>query len=63
MRYEEYTDDDLIAELEELDGCDDPGFTDWETEFVDSVLGKWRQYGKLTEGQRTKIIEILRERG
>jgi len=56
-RYEEWTDRELIEELDDRDS----DLTRWEVDFLESVLQQSaKQNRQLTTKQRTKLIEILR---
>jgi hypothetical protein len=57
VRYEEWSDRDLLDEFAELDEDEGVRLTDWEVEFFDSLTKRQIAW---TEGQREKAIEIIR---
>jgi hypothetical protein len=57
-RYEDWTDTELLEELNEYDSSDDIRLTDWEVKFFDSAV---KQSFPLTDKQRTKMIQIIRK--
>ena len=48
-------DEEIINTLNDIDNDDDIEVTDWEGEFLESVLG----LDTLTKGQREKALEII----
>ena len=53
----DWSDDELIEEIEELDGRDDAHLSDWELDFYESI----RNRETLTAGQREKAVEIVKK--
>ena len=56
-----FSDDEIREMLTELDESEDVDVSQWEAEFLESVL--FRYTGPLTQQQRSKAIEILEEYG
>lgn len=58
MNYDEWTDDELVDEL-----CDiESGLSEWEIRFVESVAKRVNDSQPLTQTQRTKCVQILEVR-
>ena len=53
------TDDELVAELCQIDS----GLTGWEVDFVESITQFVEDGGELSDAQRAKAFEILEEHG
>ena len=52
----------LGAKLEQLDGLRDTGdLTDWESDFVGSVIGRYRRAGDRTSVLSDKTVEKIDE--
>jgi len=55
------SDSQLMDMLHDVDEDDDVDVTSWEAEFIDSIFKQYDKYGRLTEKQRAKVLEIVEE--
>lgn len=58
MVYENWTDEDLLEEILDMES----GLTEWETTFVVSLEDWFRKHDALTAKQRAVLERILRRR-
>lgn len=62
MAYDNWTDKELIDELQAIDEAEDLGVTEWEMDFMDSIFEKdnrSRQGYRLSTKQRDVIVSMI----
>ena len=58
MRYDDWSDSDLVEEVCEIES----GLSDWEVKFIEDVTKQVEDQQELTWRQRSKLAQIISQR-